>query len=229
MNTNPASSYPEKDDMKSSGEPARAWDSVSDSSEKTVSSGSPDSSEETRPAVSYTDVKDIDWEAALRANEHWLRTIIAARVGEKAAVEEVFQEVSLAAIRQKAPLQDPSKISPWLYRLAVTQSLLYRRSMGRKRKLIDRYTEKVPIGEFDQSQKDPLSWLLAEERRSGVRKAMSELPKNQQELLLLKYVHEWSYKEMADKIGTTVSAIQARLHRARALLREKLLKMGLDQ
>ncbi len=178
--------------------------------------------------ASVLDAPAIDWEKALGENESWLRTVIAARVGEKAAVEEVFQEVSLATIRQKAPIHDPTKISPWLYRLAVTQSLLYRRSMGRKRKLIDRYTEKVPIVEYDTKQEDPLSWLLRQERMACVRKCMAELPKNLQELLLLKYIHEWSYKEMAEKLGTTVSAIQARLHRARTLLREKLSKMSID-
>lgn len=170
----------------------------------------------------------IDWEAALRENENWLRTIIAARVGERAAVEEVFQEVSLATIRQKAPLQDPTKISPWLYRIAVMQSLLYRRKMGRKRRLMDRYTEKVTNAGQDSKQEEPLSWLLREERRAHVQQALAELPKNQQELLLLKYVHDWSYKMMADKIGTTVSAVQAKLHRARALLREKLNRMNID-
>lgn len=228
MNINTAPLFPDQDDKKSSGEDARPAGNGGIELEKITSINSSETTEEIRSAEAITDVKDIDWEAALRENEHWLRTIIAARVGEAAAVEEVFQEVSLATIRQKAPLLDATKISPWLYRLAVMQSLLYRRSMGRKRKLIDRYMQKVPLEEYDQGQKDPLSWLLSEERRAGVRKAMSELPRNQQELLLLKYVHEWSYKEMADKIGTTVSAIQAKLHRARALLREKLLKMDMD-
>ena len=63
-------------------------------------------------------------------------------VGEFQAVDEVMQEVSLAAIRQHAPLNDARKVAPWLYRLAVTQSLLYRRKQGRGRKLINRYVER---------------------------------------------------------------------------------------
>ena len=157
-----------------------------------------------------------------------LKKLAGKTVVDRAAVEEVFQEVSLATIRQKSPLQDPTKISPWLYRIAVMQSLLYRRKMGRKRRLMDRYTEKITGAGQDSKQEEPLSWLLREERRSHVQQALAELPKNQQELLLLKYVHDWSYKMMADKIGTTVSAIQAKLHRARALLREKLNRMNID-
>ena len=166
--------------------------------------------------------KKIDWASALRESESWLRTVIAARVGEAQAIEEIFQEVAMAAVRQKAPIEDPTKVGPWLYRLAVTQSLLYRRKIGRRKKLIGRYQEKIPIAEHDLKQGEPIDWLLAEERKTMVNAAMATLPKNLQELLLLKYIHDWSYKEMADKLGTTVSAVQARLHRARGLLRERL-------
>ena len=50
------------------------------------------------------------------------------RLGEPQAIDEVMQDVSLAAVRQQAPLNDPEKVAPWLYRLAVRQTLLYRRS-----------------------------------------------------------------------------------------------------
>ena len=84
----------------------------------------------------------IDWQAALAEHDRWLRTIVYVRVGEPQAVDEVMQEVSLAAVRQHAPLEDPAKVAPWLYRLAVTQSLLYRRKQGRRRKLTDRYAKR---------------------------------------------------------------------------------------
>ena len=69
--------------------------------------------------------------------------MIGARLGEPQAVEDVMQELSLAAVRQRAPLSDPEKVAPWLYRLAVRQSLLYRRTQGRRRKLVDRYAQRV--------------------------------------------------------------------------------------
>src|SRR5205807_891828 len=80
----------------------------------------------------------IDWQTALAQHERWMRTVVLARVGPGGAVDEVMQEVALAAVRQQAPLADPSKVAPWLYRLAVTQSLLYRRKIGRRRKLVER-------------------------------------------------------------------------------------------
>src|SRR5262245_46464709 len=87
-------------------------------------------------------VQPIDWSTLLGRHERWLRTVIFARLGGHEGVDEVFQEVSLAAVRQQAPLADPSKAAPWLYRLAVLQALLYRRRHGRQRKLLDRYTQR---------------------------------------------------------------------------------------
>lgn len=164
----------------------------------------------------------IDWEKALREHEQWLKTIIGARLGEPQAVDEVWQEVSMAAVRQKAPIQDPAKVAPWLYRIAVMQSLMYRRKMGRRRKMVDRYVEYYEPRESQQRESDPLNQLLLEERREHVQQAMQRLPKRDAEMLMLKYAHGWSYRGIADRLGTSVSAVQARLHRARKRLRDEL-------
>ena len=168
--------------------------------------------------------ENIDWETALREHESWLKTVIAARVGEAAAIDEVWQEVSLAAVKQQAPLLDVSRITSWLYQLAVRQSLLYRRTMGRRRKLVDRYVERVAPIANNKAEPNPLDILLADERHALVRKAVAELGVQDREVLLLKYVHDWSYRDMADHLGLTVSAVQARLHRARQRLRDILTR-----
>jgi len=164
----------------------------------------------------------IDWPAVLAEHNRWLRTVVLARVGQPEAVDEVMQEVSMAAVRQQAPLADPTKAAPWLYRLAVTQSLLYRRKQGRRRRLTDRYAERNRPREQDNREVDPLGWLLADERRQLIRKAMAQVPRRDAELLLLKYTEDWSYRELAEKLGITESAVEARLHRARGRLRKEL-------
>ena len=165
----------------------------------------------------------IDWQAALAQHERWLRTVALARLREPQAVEEVLQEVSLAAVRQSAPLADGSKIAPWLYRLTVRQALLYRRKCGRRRRMVGRYAEQV-----EREQRgpllalDPLAWLLAEERRGLVRQALTQLARRDAEILLLKYTENWNYHQIAAHLGVSHAAVEARLHRARARLREEL-------
>lgn len=168
----------------------------------------------------------IDWAAALAEHGRWLRTVIGARLGEPQAVEEVMQEVSLAAVEQRWPLTDPAKVAPWLYRLAVTQSLLYRRKLGRRRKLANRYAERFRPTEEDSREQDPLGWLLAEERRGQIRQAMARLRRRDAEMLLLKYTEGWSYRQLGEHLGISESAVEARLHRARKRLRTELAALN---
>src|SRR3954469_25427678 len=103
----------------------------------------------------------IDWQAALAQRGRWFRTVILARVREPQAVDEVMQEVSLAAVKQPAPLADRSKVAPWLYRLAGLHSLLYPRKAGRRRRLKERYIDAAPErARTRPAPIDPLSWLI---------------------------------------------------------------------
>ncbi len=163
----------------------------------------------------------IDWSAVLAEHDRWLRTVVCARLGEVQAVDEVMQEVALAAVQQKSPLTDASKVAPWLYQLAVRQSLMYRRKQGRRRKLVDRYAARQPA-DGNSRTPDPLGWLLGEERRRQVREALRRLARRDAEMLLLKYTEDWSYKDLADHLGISLSAVESRLHRARQRLRDEL-------
>ena len=165
----------------------------------------------------------VDWQAALAEHDRWLRTVVRARLGEWQAVDDVLQEVSLAAVAQRAPLADTTKVAPWLYRLAVRQVLLYRRKHGRRRKLVDRFTRETQPTEVDRRAVDPLQWLVAEERGRMVRAALEKLAPRDAEILMLKYSEDWSYHEIAARLGISHSAVETRLHRARQRLRDELM------
>ena len=65
-------------------------------------------------------------------------------------------------------------------------------------------------------------WLLAQERRQLVRKALSHLEPRDAEMLLLKYTESWSYQQIAEHLGVSRSAVESRLHRARRRMRDEL-------
>jgi RNA polymerase sigma factor (sigma-70 family) len=163
-----------------------------------------------------------DWPAVLARNGHWLRTVVLARVADHAAADDVMQVVAATVVSKGHQLRDPEKVAPWLYRLAVMAALQHRRRQGRRRKLIDRFAQRVPPVEHDEREPDPLDWLLADERNSIVRQALRRLPRRDQEILLLKYTEEWSYRELAEHLGLSTSAVEARLHRARQKMRRAL-------
>ena len=177
-------------------------------------------------AKQYSGTQPIDWPSELERHHRWLRTVVFARLGNAHEADEVMQEVALAAVEQRAPLADPAKVAPWLYRTAVLQSLLFRRRRGRQRKLTDRYAARQHAGDGRPVPADPFDWLLEQERAGLIRRGMQNLPRRDAELLLLKYTEGWSYRQLAEHLGTTTSAVEARLHRARAKLRQQLARLN---
>ena len=167
----------------------------------------------------------VDWPAALAQHGRWLRTVVFARVADPAATDDVMQEIAIAAVEKGHQLRDPAKAAPWLYRLAVTASLQYRRRQGRRRKLVDRYVQQVPPADHDVREVDPLDWLLADERRTMVRQALDRLPRRDAEILLLKYTEDCSYRQLAEHLGLSTSAVETRLHRARRKMRRVLARL----
>lgn len=171
----------------------------------------------------------MDWPSLFSQHERWLRTVVYARLGERDGVDDVLQEVALAVAKQTASLVDPAKVSGWLYRLAIRQVLLHRRKCGRRRKLINRFVDDARPTDFDPREPDPLDWLLADERQRLVRDALRRLPPRDAELLLLKYTENWGYQKIADQLGISHSAVEARLHRARARMRSELAALQANE
>ncbi len=174
---------------------------------------------------SQPDGPAADPAAVLQEHWRWLRTVVLARVREPEAVEEVMAEIALAVTKQADQLSSVRRLAPWLYRIAVRQSLLYRRRAGRRRRLQQRFAERVRPSEVDQRTIDPLGWLLADEQRALVRAALVRLPRRDVEILLLKHTEGWSYRELAQHLDTTERAVESRLHRARQKLRAALASL----
>ncbi len=168
---------------------------------------------------------DFDWNNILREHDRWLRTIVYARLGEPQAVDDVMQDVALAAVRQASPILDRTRVAPWLYRLAVRQTLLYRRKMGRTRNLTQRFADRFRPTESDTRDPGPLEWLMSKELSSMVRQAIKALRPGDAEILMLKYGQNWNYFEIAEHLGIGHSAVEARLHRARSRMRKELEKL----
>jgi RNA polymerase sigma-70 factor (ECF subfamily) len=172
-----------------------------------------------------TGADPIDWPAELDRHGRWLRTVALARVGEAAAADDVLQEVAMTALEKGNQLRDPGRVAGWLYRLVVVAALQYRRRQGRRKKLLDRYATRQPSVDGVAHEPDPLGWLLADERKTMVRQSLGKLPPRDAEIMLLKYSEDWSYQQLAEHLGLSVSAVEARLHRARQKMRQVLSKM----
>ena len=178
------------------------------------------------------DRETLDWGRLLSDHAPWMRCVVLARIGEAQAVEEVLQEIAVAAVAQNAPVLDPARVGPWLYRLVLVHAVRYRRGQARKRNRLLNYRQRSDRNlarEDDGGSGDPLQLLLLEERRTLTAAALRRLPGRDAELLMLKYGEQWSYQRIAQYLEITADAVDSRMHRARERLRAELKQLAQDQ
>jgi RNA polymerase sigma factor (sigma-70 family) len=168
----------------------------------------------------------IDWAAALAANRRWLGTVVRCRIADPAGVDDVLQEVALAVLKQQSRPEDPAKVAPWLYRVAVRQAATYRRRQGRHRAALDRAWRN---GHGDPVVADPRDWVLRLEQREAIGEALAELSLQDRQILLLKYTEQWTYRQLADHLGVGVHVVEYRLVCAKRKLRARLCLDGHGQ
>ncbi|HEX9580495.1 MAG TPA: RNA polymerase sigma factor [Gemmatimonadales bacterium] len=130
---------------------------------------------------------------------------------------DVIQESLVRAYRSLRRCGDRANFKGWLFRIVSNQSKthLARRRRRRLEPLSDEAIE-VPSG------LDPRADAEAADVRRKVHEALQNLPVDQREALVLKYVEELSLPEMAKMLKASVSALKMRLLRGRKELLGKL-------
>ena len=169
---------------------------------------------------------EIDWEAALTENKRWICKVLRSRVGDSDVAEDLYQEMALAVFRQTAKPVEPERVAPWLYRLAVRYTINHFRKQGRQQKLLDRFEQNVArTSAFETTSKEGLHWLLHCEQQAMVSQAVEQLNAQDREILLLKYTEDWTYQQLAQRLGVGIHTIEYRLLRAKKRLRQSLTSM----
>lgn len=160
----------------------------------------------------------IDWCAALESHRSWMRKVVNARVSHQQDVDDVIQEISAAVLKQNARPEDPTKVAPWLYGVAVRQASQFLRKRGQQERLLDRYQRKAN----EPSIPNPRDWVMRRELHQSVRTSLESLPPEQREILLLKYTENLTYKQLADLYAVSEKVVEHRLLKARNGLRQQL-------
>jgi RNA polymerase sigma factor (sigma-70 family) len=144
---------------------------------------------------------------------------VYARLGPDLA-EDVTAETFLAAFQCRSKYDGAwSDARPWLYGIAMRQISRHRRAEERRLRLL----RSAPADGPTEDHSDRAAERVTAQRlgpRLAV--ALAALPRQDRELLLLVAWAELSYAEAATALGTTTSAVKARLHRIRVRMRQEL-------
>ncbi|GAB4202097.1 MAG: RNA polymerase sigma factor SigM [Roseiflexaceae bacterium] len=134
--------------------------------------------------------------------------------------EEVVQDVFYRLYSHAGTLDRTLPLMPWLYR--VTANLSYNRA--RRRRLWTEPFHALAERLFAPAWRSPEQLAEQHELQAMVRETLDQLAPNHRAVLILYYLEEYSVAEVAAILDIPEGTIKSRLHHARKLLKDRLLR-----
>jgi RNA polymerase sigma-70 factor (ECF subfamily) len=141
--------------------------------------------------------------------------------GQVEIAEEVTQDVFMV-VMGSARQYDPKRGSMAAYLYGVARNFVLRRLEQERPYLTALDDPESEYAGVAASAPDPLADLTRNERVESLRRAVLALPPAYREVVVLCDLHELDYAEAATALNCAIGTIRSRLHRARALLAEKM-------
>ena len=153
-------------------------------------------------------------------------------VGDRAAAEDVAQEVFLRLLRSRDRFRDPNNFTGWLVTITTRIALNELRTRRRKRWVPRSGLDADDPGQDwrpgSDAEERPDESLLRTERIEAVREALARLPDHQRQAILLQKFEGWDLGRIGDAMDLSVPAVKSLLHRARRAL-EAILAPVLEE
>jgi RNA polymerase sigma-70 factor, ECF subfamily len=136
--------------------------------------------------------------------------------------EEAVQDSFVRAYRSIAEFRGESGFGTWFYRILYNNCLT--RLSRRPEAAVSIHASEADDGEFVIESGEPgvLESIVADERYELLNLEIQKLPEKYRTIVVLFYVQEQKYEEIASILGVPVSTVKTHLFRARSLLKKRL-------
>jgi RNA polymerase sigma-70 factor (ECF subfamily) len=167
-------------------------------------------------------------EAFAELVRRWAGRVVAlccARADSSHA-EDLAQETLLRAWKNLSELREPAKFGSWLLGTSVRLCLDWRRAKARTEKPLSSVEREGAAAQWiDPAAPDPAEYA-DESPAERLRAEISKLPEECREALHLYYGEPTTYEEIAALLGVSAATVNARLTKARKMLRQAMAEAG---
>jgi RNA polymerase sigma-70 factor (ECF subfamily) len=144
-----------------------------------------------------------------------------------ADAEDLVQDTYLRAYRGFASFQEGTNLKAWLYRILTNSFINTYRKKQREPQIVEGpddvdewfLFDRLGARNVESSAEDLVLEQLPDDEVKG---ALESLPENFRLPVLLADVEGFSYKEIAEIMGTPIGTVMSRLHRGRKALEKAL-------
>lgn len=148
-----------------------------------------------------------------------LRRFLRQMLRDEHAAEDVLQDVWLDAFRSIAKLRDTSAFAAWLYRIARDRAYRVLRRRGVRAVSLDAAAAAADVAADADVEVDPDEKVL-------VNASLDNLPDEQREVLLLRFIEGMSYEQIAGAVGCELGTVRSRLHYGKRALKREFERRG---
>lgn len=153
---------------------------------------------------------------------NYAQRILENRFDAQEVVQDAFLRAHEALTRQyDSGKTETLALRPWLFR--IVRNLAFNKRRGSRTKLNE------PLSSFDDGRIGPLvppssvtGPVEEREERAALERAISMLPPESRELIVLRFMEEMSYAEISAAVGLEENVLRGRVFRSLKLLREAL-------
>ncbi len=156
------------------------------------------------------------FEAVLRAYQDKVFRLCYALLGSRALAEETAQDVFLRIWRALPGYRGESSLSTWVYSITRNTCLTVRKKISGRRDF------PLDLPSVRREAELTASGMERPDRKPDILRMVSELPDQYRQVILLYYMEEKSYEELAAMLDLPLGTVKTHLHRARKQLAEAL-------
>ncbi|WP_438448482.1 RNA polymerase sigma factor [Gorillibacterium sp. sgz5001074] len=155
-------------------------------------------------------------------NKSGVYSLIRCRVEGHETAEDLAQEVFLKLYRSLSGFRGDSRLSTWMYRLALNAVSDHLRTVRRRPVLAVIDAVKGWMGD---PKGQPEEQALLQEERETVVTLLRRLPEKYREALFLYHYRQMSSGEIAQLLGLPVKTVETRLLRGKSMLKQQWLEV----
>jgi len=152
----------------------------------------------------------------------FLYNVALKYTGRPYDAEDIVQETLYTAFRKFYQLRDDNKCRQWLFSILRT-TFLRERQLFKKRPFLD--DGSGYLKHITNESADSLSATIEKKmNKAMVQAALDELPEKHKSPLILFYMEDMTYQEIADLLEIPIGTVMSRLARAKKRIKKDLLK-----